>query len=558
MKSLVAASVGGLSLLAVAIIDRPDPTTNPTLTSPLATIAAFDAPLSDPPARPVAPTRRALGHPVLAPAPTAIAPSALTDVVKKTCAGCHSEQRKQGNLSLQSFDMASINGSPELAEKMIGKLRAGMMPPPGRPKPGGDTLDVLAGTLERMMDARYALNPNPGTRTFQRLNRAEYERSVKDLLGVDIKAESWLPLDTKSANFDNIADVQMPSATLLDSYLDAASEISRLAVGDPKASVSTSSYKIARLASQVDPVEGAPAGTRGGTSVTHKFPADGEYVFTITLHAIPTGQLFGSAAPFDEKIEISVNGERMAVLEVDRGMSQADPNGMEIRTKPISVRAGPQRITAAFIRTFEGPVNDNIAPIGHSIADTQIGSQAGITTQSHVQMFAVTGPFNPTGVSDTPSRRRIFSCRPLAPSEARPCAEKIVTRLGAQAYRRPLAPNDLKGLLTFYDAGAKDGGFELGIRTALEALLASPHFIFRVEEMPAVSKPGSRVAVNSLDLASRLSFFLWGAPPDSQLVSLGRRGLLTDTTVLIAQTKRMLADKRSSALSACACACACA
>ena len=549
MKSLVAASVGGLSLLAVAIIDRPDPTTNPTLTSPPATTAAFDAPLSDPPARPVAPTRGALGHPVLAPAPTAIAPSALTDVVKKTCAGCHSEQRKQGNLSLQSFDMASINGSPELAEKMIGKLRAGMMPPPGRPKPGGDTLDVLAGTLERMMDARYALNPNPGTRTFQRLNRAEYERSVKDLLGVDIKAESWLPLDTKSANFDNIADVQMPSATLLDSYLDAASEISRLAVGDPKASVSTSSYKIARLASQVDPVEGAPAGTRGGTSVTHTFPADGEYVFTITLHAIPTGQLFGSAAPFDEKIEISVNGERMAVLEVDRGMSQADPNGMEIRTKPISVRAGPQRITAAFIRTFEGPVNDNIAPIGHSIADTQIGSQAGITTQSHVQMFAVTGPFNPTGVSDTPSRRRIFSCRPLAPSEARPCAEKIVGRLGAQAYRRPLAPNDLKGLLAFYDAGAKDGGFELGIRTALEALLASPHFIFRVEEMPAVSKPGSRVAVNGLDLASRLSFFLWGAPPDSQLVSLGRRGLLTDTTVLIAQTKRMLADQRSSALS---------
>jgi len=549
MKSLVAASVGGLSLLAVAIIDRPDPTPSLTPTSPLATSASFDAPVSNPPVRSSAPTRRGLGHPVLAPAPTALAASALTDVVKKTCAGCHSDQRKQGNLSLQGFDMTNINGSPELAEKMIGKLRAGMMPPPGRPRPGGDTLNMLAGTLERMMDARYALNPNPGTRTFQRLNRAEYERSVKDLLGVDIKAESWLPLDTKSANFDNIADVQTPSATLLDSYLDAASEISRLAVGDPKASVSTSSYRIARLASQVDPVEGAPAGTRGGTSVMHTFPADGQYVFTITLHAIPTGQLFGSAAPFDEKIEISVNGESMSVLEVDRGMSQADPNGMEIRTKPISVRAGPQRITAAFVRTFEGPVNDNIAPIGHSIADTQIGSQAGITTQSHVQMFAVTGPFNPTGVSDTPSRRRIFSCRPLAPSEARPCAEKIMTRLGAQAYRRPLAPNDLKGLLAFYDAGAKDGGFELGVRTAVEALLASPHFIFRVEEMPAVAKPGSRVAVSGIDLASRLSFFVWGAPPDSQLVSLGRRGLLADTTVLIAQTKRMLADKRSNALS---------
>jgi hypothetical protein len=552
MKSLVAASVGGLSLLAVAILDRPSSTTSPLPTSPLATPASYlglSANVAADPVRPSVPATRRPGHPVLAPAPTAIAPSALTDVVKKTCAGCHSEQRKQGNLSLQGFDMTNISASPELAEKMIGKLRAGMMPPPGRPKPGGDTLDVLAGTLERMMDARYALNPNPGTRTFQRLNRAEYERSVYDLLGLAIKSESWLPLDTKSANFDNIADVQLPSATLLDSYLDAASEISRLAVGDPKASVSTSSYKIARLASQVDPVAGAPAGTRGGTSVTHTFPADGEYVFTITLHAIPTGQLFGSAAPFDEKIEISVNGERMAVLEVDRGMSQADPNGMEIKTKPISVRAGPQRVTAAFIRTFEGPVNDNIAPIGHSIADTQIGSQAGITTQSHVQMFAVTGPFNPTGVSDTPSRRRIFSCRPLSPAEARPCAEKIMTRLGGQAYRRPLSAGDVKGLLAFYDAGAKEGGFEVGIRTAVEALLASPHFIFRIEGMPAAAKPGSRVAVNGIDLASRLSFFLWGAAPDSQLVSLGRRGLLTDTTVLIAQTKRMLADKRSIALS---------
>ena len=548
MKSLVAASVGGLSLLAVAIIDRPDPAAAPTLTSPLATIAAFDAPLSDPPARPVAPTRRALGHPVLAPAPTAIAPSALTDVVKKTCAGCHSEQRKQGNLSLQSFDMASINGSPELAEKMIGKLRAGMMPPPGRPKPGGDTLDVLAGTLERMMDARYALNPNPGTRTFQRLNRAEYERSVKDLLGVDIKAESWLPLDTKSANFDNIADVQMPSATLLDSYLDAASEISRLAVGDPKASVSTSSYKIARLASQVDPVEGAPAGTRGGTSVTHTFPADGEYVFTITLHAIPTGQLFGSAAPFDEKIEISVDGERVALLDIDRGMHESEPNGLDLKTVPITVKAGPRVVAAAYVRTFEGPVEDLMTPIGNSLPDTQIGIQDAITIQGHMKLFTVTGPFNPTGVSDTPSRRRVFSCRPLSAAEQRPCAERIVSRIGSQAYRRPLTVSDRKAIMSFYDEEAKSGGFESGVRGAVEAILASPYFVFRADEVAVTAKPGSKVAVSSNDLASRLSFFLWGTLPDSTLTSVAQRGLLTDTTVLVAQTKRMLADPRADAL----------
>ena len=483
------------------------------------------------------------------PVATSIAPDALNGVIKKTCAGCHSDARKSGNLSLANFDLATASSAtPEVAEKMINKLRTGMMPPAGRARPAGDTMQVLTETLERLMDAAAMKSPNPGTRTFQRLNRAEYERSVHDLLGLDISADSWLPLDTKSANFDNIADVQLPSATTLDAYLDAASSIARLSVGDAKASPSTSSYRIARLASQLETVDGAPKGTRGGVSVMHNFPADGEYVFTVTLHAIPTGQLYGSTAPFDEKIEVSVNGDRVALLDIDRGMSQADPNGMDMKTKPMPIRAGAHRITAAYVRTFEGPVNDNIAPIGHSIADTQIGSQAGVTILSHIQMFAVTGPFNPTGVSETPVRRRIFSCRPTSATEARPCAEKIINRLGAVAYRRPLTPNDTKPLLTFYDNGAKDGGFELGVRTALEALLASPHFIFRVEEVPASAKAGDRVAVNQLDLASRLSFFLWGAGPDETLVSLAKRGLLADTTMLVTQTKRMLADSRSEAL----------
>lgn len=556
MKSLVAAGTGCLVLLAITSLDRPEQeagtlpaSAQPAGARPASFEASYDLSFVDPAARSreLPRARRAAGHPVLRSASAPMTAAALGDVVKKSCAGCHSEQRRQGNLSLQNFDLATIGQTaPEVAEKMINKLRTGMMPPPGRPKPGGDTLQVLLETLERTMDARYAADPNPGSRTFQRLNRAEYERAIKDVLSLDVRADAWLPLDTKSANFDNIADVQLPSATLLDSYLDAASEISRLAVGDPKASVSTSTYKIPRLASQLDRVEGAPAGTRGGSSVTHTFPADGEYVFTVTLHAIPTGQLFASTAPFDEKIEVSVNGERVALLDIDRGMSQADPQGMEMRTKPVPVRAGPQRISVTFLRTFEGPVNDNITPLGHSIADTQIGAQAGITVQAHIQNFAVTGPYNPTGVSDTPSRRRIFSCRPLAPAEARPCAEKIIGRLGAQAYRRPMAASDVKALMTFYDEGAKDGGFEVGIRTAVEALLSSPHFIFRIEEVPASAK--GRVAVNGLDLASRLSFFLWGAPPDSQLVALGRSGRLQDTTVLIQQTKRLLADPRSEAL----------
>jgi hypothetical protein len=552
MKShtVVAGSLG-LLLAALLILDNPTAleaarTVPVTLTSALrrdpVRVASSPAPTTR--------SRRTYGvHAAPRPVPTALAPDALNGVVKKTCAGCHSEQRKQGNLSLANFDFMSIAGtSPDVAEKMIGKLRTGMMPPPGRARPAGDTLDVLMTSLERIMDASAAKSPNPGNRTFQRLNRAEYERSVHDLLGLDITADSWLPLDTKSANFDNIADAQLPSATALDAYLDAASDIARLAVGDMRASPTTASYKIARLASQTDLVDGAPRGTRGGISEVHNFPADGEYVFTVTLHAIPTGQLYGSNAPFDEKIEVSVNGERVAVLDIDRGMSQADPNGMDIKTKPIPVKAGPQRITAAYLRTFEGPVNDNIAPIGHSIADTQIGSQSGVTILSHIQMFAVTGPFNATGVSETPSRRRIFTCRPTTSAEARPCAERIVARLGAAAYRRPLSPSDSKALMTFYDTGAKEGGFELGVRTAVEALLASPHFIFRAEEVPSTAKAGDRVAVAGVDIASRLSFFLWGAPPDSTLLAVARRGGLSDTLVLTAQAKRMLADPRSEAL----------
>ncbi len=449
---------------------------------------------------------------------------------------------------LEGFDVAQAAQNAELTEKMIGKLQAGMMPPPGRARPGGDTLAVLQSTLERLVDTRAALKPEPGSRNFQRLNRAEYAQSIKELLTLEIDPGKWLPLDTKSANFDNIADVQMPSATTLDAYLDAASEIARLAVGDSKANPTSATYKVPRLASQLEHVEGAPVGTRGGTAVTHNFPADGEYVFAITLHNIPTGQLYGSAAPMDEKVEIAVNGERVAVIEVDRWMSQADPNGMELKSPPIRVRAGPHRISAAFVKTFEGPVNDLIAPIGHSIADTQIGADGGITILPHLRELVVLGPYHPTGVSDTPSRKRIFSCRPLSAAEARPCAQKILTSLGSVAYRRPLAASDVQGVLKFYDEGAKESGFEGGVRFALEALLSSPHFIFRVEEKPATAKSGDRFVLSDLDVASRLSFFLWGTPPDASLIAAARRGALSTTAGVQAQARRMLADPRSEAL----------
>jgi hypothetical protein len=481
--------------------------------------------------------------------PRTISDAALTAVIRKSCtAACHSDERKRGDLSLEKYDVSAAARMAEISEKIVVKLRAGMMPPPGRARPGGDTLTILAETIEAALDRAAAAAPEPGTRTFQRLNRAEYERSIRELLKLDIDAGKWLPLDTKSANFDNIADVQMPSATTLDAFLDAASEISRLAVGDPNASVSSATYKLPRLASQWDRTDGAPIGTRGGLAVVHNFPADGEYVFEVTLHSIPTGQLFGSTAPFDEKIEISVNGERVAIIEVDRWMSQADPDGMDLKTPPIPVRAGPQRIAAAFIQTFDGPVNDNIAPIGHSIADTQIGSEHGITNVAHLRELAVRGPYNPTGVSETPSRRHIFTCRPTARAEERPCAQRIVAALGGAAYRRALRQDDLAPLMEFFDQGAKEGGFEIGIRTALEAILASPHFLFRAEEVPAGVKPGAAYRISDVDLASRLSFFLWGTPPDEPLLALARAGTLSRPATLAAQTRRMLTDARAEAL----------
>jgi hypothetical protein len=551
MKPLVAAGAGCLlAAFGVAVSDGVASDRVPA-PAPAARPAATSAPVRPVGVHPVTPASRTglSAHDALPAPATLLSNTELNGVVRRTCVTCHSDSRKAGNLTLGDFDIDKVAFSaPDVAEKMIGKLRAGMMPPPGRRRPGGDTMDVLTFSLERLMDARAKAEPNPGSRAFQRLNRAEYERSVQELLGLAVNAEAWLPLDTRSANFDNIADVQMPSATVLDAYLDAASEIARLAVGDPRATPASAAYRIPRLASQLERVAGAPPGTRGGTSVVHTFPADGEYVVVATLHATPTGQLYGASSPFDEQIEVSVDGERVALLEIDRGMSQADPAGMDIRTPPIPVRAGAHRVTAAFVRRFEGPVNDVITPIGHSIADTQIGLQHGVTIVPHLQTVTVMGPYNPTGVSETATRRRIFSCRPLAPEEAGPCAEQILTRLASVAYRRPATASDVASLMQFYRAGEKDGGFEVGVRTALEALLASPHFIFRLERVPETARPGSAVRVDQLDLASRLSFFLWGAPPDSQLIALARRGVLADTVVLERETRRLLKDPRSEAL----------
>ena len=469
------------------------------------------------------------------------------EVVQQYCVRCHSERRRVGDLVLEGFDLADAAQHRPTVEKMIRKLRAGMMPPKGVRRPEAEVIAEMATELETAMDEIAARDPNPGKRTFQRLNRAEYTRAVKHLLGVDVDVSSFLPLDTKSANFDNIADVQMPSATVMEGYLRAAGQISRMALGDPNAEVSSTIYRIPRVASQKERVEGAPIGTRGGLSVMHNFPADGKYVFHIMPYAAVEGEVFGRTFG-TEQFEVSIDGARVALMTIDRWMSESEPTGLNIRTDSIYVTAGQKRVTVAFLRQFEGVVDDLIRPIDHTLADGQIGIGLGVTTQQHLQRLTVLGPFDVTGVSDTPARRAVFSCRPTAPDEEEPCAREIITQLATTAYRRPVEDSDVDGLLRFYNQGAADGGFEKGIRTALQAVLASPHFIFRLERRPPDVAAGGVYAINDFDLASRLSFFLWGAPPDDELVRLARAGDLSDPAELDRQARRMLADPRSEAL----------
>jgi hypothetical protein len=514
----VAAAVLGIVLI---LLGQPDRRTSPLhVSAPETPDAGAAFPFETPPADPPAAN---------------VSPEALTAVVQRTCVICHNDALLTGNLSLQTFDVAAASRDPETTERMIRKLRAGMMPPPTAPRPGGDTLLALVETLESVVDRAAARDPNPGVRPFQRLNRAEYEQAIQDLLAIDVTAGNWLPLDTKSENFDNIADEQAMSAMLLNSFLNAASDISRLAVGDLNAASTPTTYNVSMYISQHawDRVEDAPLGTRGGVVVQHHFPADGEYVFNGAF-------IEGNGSRFED-LEIAIDGERVALVELAPLFSGGtNGNDWNQKTDPIFVRAGQHEVSAVFIRRFEGPTEDMIAPHGWSMA---VGSRL-----PHLKALTITGPRNVTGISETPSRKKIFSCRPTLPAEERPCVEEILSRLATEAFRKPVTREDLDGLLEFYDMGAEQGGFEVGIRSGLQAILASPRFVFRVEGQPSNVDPGEAYRLSDEDLASRLSFFLWSTPPDEELLDLARRGRLSNERELERQTRRMLQDPRAEAL----------
>ena len=496
-----------------------------------------------------------------------------TALVKQYCTGCHSDRAKAGQLTLASFDASKAADNVITTEKMIRKLRAQMMPPAGARRPEAEQITALAEALEARIDRAAAINPNPGSRPFQRLNRAEYARAVKDLLAIDIDVASLLPADTISNGFDNVADAQAFSPTLMESYLRAAARVTALAIGDPLAAATETNYRVPKTASQLARAEGAPFGTRGGLSVPHTFPADGDYVFKVELHSNACGVLFGGPNE-GETVEVSVNGERKAIMKIDPRMAETT-TGLSLKTPPMAIKAGVQRVTAAFIQRFEGPVNDLVAPIDHTLADTQIGVAVGITTLPHVKDFSIVGPYNVTGISDTASRRKIFACRPTSAADEATCASKIVRALATQAFRGNVAERDLTGLMKFYADGRKEGDFEYAIGGAIEAILASPQFLFRLESTPTMLRagqsgapgaatalgwksgaPGAATALgwksfrlSDSELASRLSYFIWGSSPDAELLKLASQGRLSAPGVYEKQIARLVADPKSEALS---------
>lgn len=459
------------------------------------------------------------------------------------CGGCHNDEVNAGDMTLSQFDLARIDQNVKLAEKIIYKLRSGLMPPPGVPRPNPADAAAFASELERVIDEAAAARPNPGSPYLHRLNRTEYANSIRDLLGVQVDVATLLPPDNMSHGFDNMSDVMTISPALMEAYIRAAGKISRQAVGDPNAPAITSSYYNSRVVSQDRHVEGTPFGTRGGIGVIHYFPADGEYSVRLRFYHHPVGPLFGVNQGKGQQIEVAVNLQRVALLDIDPLMT---PEG--IMTPPIKIKAGPQRISASFINKFDGPIEDEFRLVEQTLVDLTIGAVPGTTTLPHLRELSITGPTNISGISDSPSRRKILTCHPKSSADELLCARTIISTLARKAYRRPITNTDIKELLGFYKTGRDEGSFDSGIRTVVQALLSSPEFIFRFERVPAGVMAGTNYRITDLELASRLSYFLWSSAPDDRLITLASQGRLKEPAVLEREVRRMLADRRSQSL----------
>jgi hypothetical protein len=447
-------------------------------------------------------------------------------VLEKYCVECHNTIDWAGGVAFDALSADAIPTDAEVWEKAVRKLRTGMMPPAGKPRPQRAVLDDLSTELESRLDRAAATSPFPGTKSLHRLNRAEYANAIRDLLAYPVDISTLLPADDAAEGFDNIADVLSVSPTLIQSYVLAAMKISRAAVGDRTMAPVLVKYNAPAGLSQDEHIEGLPLGTRGGMLIHHNFPLDAEYEFRVTAGA--GFRLSGSGGGPPPKVDITLNGAPVQV---------ADSAKFRLR-----VKAGPQTIGVALVeqRRWEG-VNDLYS--------------RSAARRDAFQSLVINGPFASTGVGDTPSRRAIFSCYPQQSDHEAACARQILTRLASKAFRRPLQATDpaIESLLKFYEAGRKEAGpqdnaFEAGVQQGIARLLADPQFLYRIEAERPELADGAIYRVSDVELASRLSFFLWSSIPDEALIEAASRGALSRPEVLQRQVRRMLADPRSSAL----------
>jgi cytochrome c551/c552 len=479
-------------------------------------------------------------------------------LVQKYCLTCHSARVKTGGLSLEAMNPADAAAHADVWEKVVMKLRGGMMPPQGMPRPDEATLEAFAVSLEQTLDRGAQGTIKPGYKPVHRLNRTEYGNAVRDLLDLQVDVTDLLPADDESNGFDNIAGVLRVSPSLLEQYLSAARRISSLAVGSDT-DVVRLAYRISPDDSQEDHVEGLPLGTRGGLLFRHNFPQDAEYEFATFLLRNIVGYMKG--LEYEHLFEVSIDGERVFAVAVggegdnkasDANMSQA-ANQIDERLKTrVKVKAGPHMVGVTFAKRNASESDEPLQP--HE-RDHDLQNMNGIPIIDHVNL---TGPFNPTGPGDTPSRRRIFVCKSTPASGETACARRILTNLATRAYRRPVTSADMEPILTRYDAGRKKGNFDEGIEQGLRLILASPKFLFRTESAAGLQSKSRPTAdngptatverVSDIELASRLSFFLWSSIPDEELLNVASRGTLSQPAMLDRQVKRMLADPKARAL----------
>ncbi len=458
-------------------------------------------------------------------------------LLDKYCVTCHNQRTKAGSLVLESVDVTRLGENGATWEKVVRKLRGRLMPPAGRPRPDDAIYAGFTTWLETELENYAAAHPEPGrTETFRRLNRTEYQNAIRDLLALDIDASTYVPADDAAFGFDNIGGVFKLSPTLMESYLSAADKISRMAMGAlPTVIDEGQVYVIPARIQQHDRIEGLPLGTRGGALIRHFFPQNAEYSFTMDLSDENAGE---------HTMELTIDGAVVKAFAL-KGAPGSN-NGMRetaVLTTRAPVSAGPHEVGVAFY------ANPPALP-EYVMRPFQVGNAGPGGVMPTVQGVTIGGPFNPAGPGDTPSRRRILTCRPATPAQEPGCAKTILSTLARRAFRRPLADADIKPLLAFYEQNwAQGNGFEGAIQATLWRLLATPEFLFRIEAAPPTAAGGRGVyRISDVDLASRLSFFLWSSIPDDRLLDLAAQGRLKPPAVLAREVRRMLADPGSEAL----------